>query len=274
MNPWCANRGDVLKHLVLCELLVRLGGTDVTYVDAFAGRPFNHLMDARDEFSRRRASHAGWADQFVAAVEDAPGRRLANSAYVRLLTASHPEGTFWQNGSVAVDPVYPGSAGFAWLLWGPTARWVCADTSSTDHDELAALFGRDAVVDDLVGVPGTWEEILGDAGPTTFVLVDPFDLTTRDERGDPARDFIYAAARHHATVAAWYPSGPRYDSQAIVDLVARLSELAVPVSTVESSWGELAGTSLTGAGMLVVGLDEHEVTEIRSLVQLVDRLPF
>lgn len=274
MNPWCANRGDVLKHLVLCELLVRLEGAGVTYVDAFAGRPFNHLMKAQYEFSRRRVPHGGWADQFLAAVEDAPCRRLANSPYVRLLTASHPEGTFWQNGSVAVDPVYPGSAGFAWLLLGPRARWICADTWGTDRGELTALFGHDAVLDDLVGIPEKWEEILSDSGRTTLVLVDPFDLTARGKRGEPARDFVYAAARHHATVAAWYPCGPRYDSLAIVDLAIRLSEFTVPVSTIESSWGELAGTSLNGAGMLLVGLDGQEVTEIRCLVQLVDKLPF
>lgn len=274
MNPWCGNRGDVLKHLVLCELLVHLGGSDVTYVDPLAGRPFNHLMDAEYEFSRRGTAKAGWADQFLTAVEAGPCQALAETPYVGLLTESHPEGTFWQEGSIGADPVYPGSAGFAWLLWGSAARWVCGDSSITDRAELRLLLGRDAVRDEQVGAPGGWDKMVGVGAPATLVLVDPFDLTARGSLAEAARGLVYAAAYRGATVAAWYPRGPRFDPQAIAGLTIRLRTLTAKVSIIESSWDKLGGSGLTGAGMLLVGLDRQKATEIGSLVQQVDKLRF
>src|SRR4051812_36397511 len=86
MNKHAGNFGDVVKHLLLAELLERECGRITTYIDPYAGRPMNDLSQREYSYARRstRTIAAGlpWADRYMRL---ASGGAFQGARYTRIL---------------------------------------------------------------------------------------------------------------------------------------------------------------------------------------------
>lgn len=271
MNPYCANRGDVLKHLVFCELLAEHVGGPLTYIDACAGRPFNRLDETGYLFADPERAKSDWADGFLTEALRRVGP-LADSQYASLLCQAHQRGSFFADGVLAERPVYPGSVGFAWLSRQqiPTT-WICAETDDSDREALCGLLGPGAtVMADLLGRTDMWPELLSGSTEPVFAFVDPFNLTADDKDGAQARRFFTTAAEQGAEAVAWYPIGSRFDSRAIDHLADAPSPSAVRL---EARWKLARASSLNGAGLLCSGIRRDLTDKVVELLSALGELP-
>ncbi len=180
-NPYFANVGDVVKHLVLAEVLdaVRPG----TYREAHAGAPVYALADQRP---RPLDVHA-----FLAAADGAPA--LAGSAYARRLRARPGE--------------YPGSTGLAAAL-ATGCRMLLCDTHPATREAIAAWAGASGLADRVEVVdadgPATLVARVPDDPAATVSLIDPFEITPEQGGAAPLDAFAALAARGERAVL-WYP---------------------------------------------------------------------
>jgi len=269
VNPFAANHGDVVKHLLLCEVLAAKPEVPLSYVDAYAGRPFNRISDQSFLFARRRADR-GWADSFMRAV-DRSGGDLARSEYATALRRRHSGGEFWTADGLAPDPLYPGSVGFAWLLRSQTTvAWMCAERDEADQRLLEELLGQEAVVSDLVGDDLRWRCLDPPAGHRQVVLVDPFNLARRTPEAERDGRFALEAAHRGSQVLAWYPIGRCFE-QAVVDQLA----VSTPQATVfVVRWPPEPDSSLEGCGLLTWNLGAELIGRLERLLASLDSLAY
>ncbi len=205
MNKHAANDGDVLKHLLLAELVHLERSRLRTYVDTHAGLPWNDLSQTGYRFNRRRAGRRWWADDFMkAANAGSLGPQVKNAQYTKLLAK-----TFWINGHVAPQPLYPGSVGVVQAVAQNVHEWLLAEAQTSDRRALRrAAVGATVVPSLLSPSVKLVTKLRGAIGPQCMVFVDLFRLAANgwvvpDARH--ARRFIVYAARAGALVMAWYP---------------------------------------------------------------------
>jgi len=247
MNKHAGNFGDVVKHLLLAELLERERSRIKTYIDPYAGSPVNDLSNAAYLYSRRskrtRAAGLPWADRYV---QLASVGALRRAQYTRIL----------KNLDFPGRTLYPGSAQIAADVLGTHARLLLADNDASDARALRRL--PRARVARSLSPDHPW--VAASLEQSAFVLVDPFNLRT----DSTAQSFVIAAARVGALVMAWYPL---YGPTGHPDIDKLWNSLVVPKSNrsvrVEVGWGRKDGASMCGAGMII-----SSVTSLATLRKL------
>jgi 23S rRNA A2030 N6-methylase RlmJ len=230
-NPYAANVGDVVKHLLLAEAILREAPS--RYVESHGGRldyPLRELDPGR-----------GGIGDFLEVAGGAP--LLDRSAYARLARGlAGPSGT---------DGTYPGSIAIAAELLPPGAGVVAFDLVETSaaslRDGLAAR-GRPATVVVGDGVAGALER----AAAGDVVFLDPFFVTEAGPAGvDSADAFAELAGRGVATLL-WYGAGNGPEER--IDWTQDIRDRVGPSPwRVEFGFPDLAG-GLACCGVLAVNL--------------------
>jgi 23S rRNA (adenine2030-N6)-methyltransferase len=121
------NHADVLKHLVLVQVLERMAEKDKPYtlIDTHAGAGGYSLE------SRYAQRHAEWADG-IGRLWNEAGLPPALARYIDLVRQ-------FDGGGARAEPTqYPGSPGFARALLRPVDRLRAYELHPTDHKILAA----------------------------------------------------------------------------------------------------------------------------------------
>jgi 23S rRNA A2030 N6-methylase RlmJ len=181
-NTYAANFGDVVKHAVLCESLVR------------------------EQPERYLESHGGRLDYDLGELEPGPGGvwdflsrssdfdTLDSSAYARIIrqVAGEPERPGRYPGSVALaDALLPASA--------EMILFELVEASASDLSDGLAALGRRSRVHVNDGLNGVCEK----ARPGDLVLLDPFHV--HEPRGDlTAVDVFVALASRGVSTILWY----------------------------------------------------------------------
>lgn len=237
------NAGDLLKHWVLTEILVRLNAKAKpwTYYDTHAGAGLYALAEpigGRLPSEWRSGIGPVWA-----AREKAPE---ALTRYLDLLASFNPDGRL---------VCYPGSPAIARALARdePPDRLILCERHPTDAAQLQHLFARDPAVQVLGG--DGWQLAARAMPPVVrrgVVLVDPSYELDRDYSA--VIPFVRAVRRcfPQAVVAVWYPLLKRYE---VPELRRRLRN----VLPEEHLWVELPvappphdGWGMYGSGMVVL----------------------
>ena len=268
MNPYAADPGDVVKHLVLAELLHAERRRITTYVDTHSGRPWNILRRPGYTFiDPQRQPCSAWADTFMElATSGKLGRDIKNAHYTKILQEDHGAGAFWGRSGLSSSPVYPGSVGIALASANNIASWFCGERNSWDQRQLrAALPPRSVFGSVLSGLPRARVE--GSLGHNCLVLVDPFDLDDAESQdARSARAFVIHAARQGAIVEAWYPLLTRKTPPSIAEAwegVRRGLKLEV-------WWSQGSGPPLKGAGIIVANVGAYVAQRITALLRALE----
>ena len=239
-NTYAANFGDVVKHAVLGEVLVR-------------ERPSRYLE-----------SHGGRFDYPLAELDPGPGgvwdflelgagRALASCAYAGLLAqvagSRHDPGT------------YPGSIALAAALLPSDSEVVAfelVDTSAAHLTERLAARGRAAAIHAAEGLKG----VRALARPGDLVLIDPFHVRERAGEMTAAETFELLASRDVATIL-WY---------AIYDPAEYGWPDEIIAAPDRSRWrtrliGDTTEGGLAGCGFLTAHLSSEAVAAAASIVE-------
>lgn len=235
------NHADVLKHVVLVQILRHLAGKDTPFwvIDTHAGaglydlgrEPAARLAEYRDGIGRL------WEEaRLPAAVAD----------YVELVRAANPEGRL---------RTYPGSPWLARRLLRPRDRLYLFELHATDAALLMEHFrhgGRQVTITAGDGFAGM-KALLPPAPRRGLVLMDPA-YERREEYGrvvEALRDGLRRFAT--GTYAIWYPRLARVEAQR---LPQRLKAAAQDRPWLHASLSVCAprpdGLGLYGSGMFVV----------------------
>ena len=268
MNPFAADPGDVVKHLVLAELLSAERRRITTYVDTHAGRPWNTLGRPGYVFSDpNRRPRAAWADTFMElATSGKLGRDVKNAPYTKILHGDQGRGAFWGRSGLSSSPVYPGSVGIALASHNTIGSWFCGERNGGDQRQLRAVLPPRSVFGSILSGAAR-ARVEGSLGRNALVLVDPFDLNDDgSEDARSARAFVIHAARKGAIVQAWYPLYTRKTPANIAeawDDVGRGLKLEV-------RWSQGGGPALNGAGIIVANAGANTARRIKALMHAVE----
>lgn len=237
------NHADVLKHLVLCQVLRYMAGKDKPYtlVDTHAGAG-GYSLESR--YARRKGEH-----------EDGIGRVLARGDrppivddYAALVQAFNAGGPVTQ---------YPGSPAIAQQLLRPGDRLRLHELHPTDYRILESFLGsRPRTQIDMSDGYAALKSELPPTSRRAVVLVDPsYEIKTDYPR-------VLAAVREaltrfaEAVVLVWYPQLLTIESaqlpgrlQAAADALAPKGWLHVRL-TVQAP--DAQGFGLVGSGMVVI----------------------
>jgi len=268
VNPYAANPGDVVKHLVLAELLHAERRRITAYVDSHSGRPWNMLTRPEYTFiDPQRQPRAAWADTFMElATGEKLGRDIKNAHYTKILQEDHGAGAFWGSSGLSSSPVYPGSVGIALASATNIASWFCGERDSGDQRRLrAALPPRSVFGSVLSGLARARVE--ASLGPSCLVLVDPFDLDDAEsEDARSARAFVIHAARRGAIVEAWYPLVTRKTPANIAEAWKSVGHGL----KLEVWWSQGGGPPLKGAGIIVANVGARFARRITGLLRALE----
>jgi 23S rRNA A2030 N6-methylase RlmJ len=269
VNEHAADAGDVLKHLLLAQVLHLERGRIAVYMDTHAGRPWNDLTQPGYRFCRERRRGPAWADEFMeAATSGALGRQVLEARYTALLRQ-----TFSNGSTLASPPVYPGSVGIACeLLSGDAAlEWFCGEQDRADRNALARELPKGAAIWDTLLAPTAMarvERLRRCVRPETFVLVDPFRLAQSGRRSPDwydalcARRFTVQAARQGALVMAWYalhrPGTPAIIEKEIWDQLTTPPLRPTRCLKLEIRWSQSNSQALSGAGLIIANLARQD----------------
>jgi 23S rRNA (adenine2030-N6)-methyltransferase len=203
------NHADVLKHVVLLQLIAQLTQKEkpLWVIDTHAGAGCYPLAEG---FAARNA-------EFETGIGRLWSRRdlppvLAD--YVEAVRVVNPDGAL---------RFYPGSPQLAFQATRPQDRLRLFELHSTESRELQAYFrdaGRRVSVVPGDGYAGL-KSVLPPPSRRGLVLVDPSYETTSDYRAVPAA--IRDALQRFATgvYAVWYPQIPRRESEQLPDQLRR-----------------------------------------------------
>jgi 23S rRNA A2030 N6-methylase RlmJ len=263
VNPYAADPGDVVKHLVLAELLHVERRRITTYIDTHSGRPWNDLIRPGYTFGDAdRQPRAAWADDFMKlAVSGVLGRDVKNARYTKILQTDRGSGMFWRQAGLSSRPVYPGSVGIALASDLSVEAWFCGEINSADQKRLRAALPPGSVFRSLISAPGR-ARVDRAVAPDAFVLVDPFDLHSGSEEARSARDFVLHASREGALVEAWYPLFGRSTPTAITDTWRSVAHGL----NLEVRWSAGNASTLQGAGIIVTNPGEPAALRITTLM--------
>jgi 23S rRNA A2030 N6-methylase RlmJ len=263
VNPYAADPGDVVKHLVLAELLHVERRRVTTYIDTHSGRPWNDLSRRGYIFADAdRKPRAAWADDFMKlAVSDALGRDVKNARYTKILQEDRGSGMFWRGAGLSSPPVYPGSVGIALASDLNVEAWFCGEINSADQKRLRSALPSGSVFRSLISAPGR-ARVDRAVASDAFVLVDPFDFHSGSEDARSARDFVLHASREGALVEAWYPLFARNTPTAITATWRSVTRGL----NLEVRWSTGNASTLQGAGIIVANPSERAARRITALM--------
>lgn len=268
VNPYAANPGDVVKHLVLAELLSCERRHLTTYIDTHAGRPWNGVSKREFLFSHaERQPSVPWADGYMErAVSGELGEDIKQARYTKILNRDHGAGAFWGRNGLASSPVYPGSVGIALASDLAIKRWFCGEANSRDRGRLRAALPPGSV---FTSVLSRWGRTRVDPaiGPDACILVDPWDLSdTTIEDSRKAQAFIADAVARGAIVEAWYPLS-RPDTPATMEELLQSLDRGMKL---EVWWSPGTGPPLRGvlggAGVIVANAGTDTTRRLATLV--------
>jgi 23S rRNA (adenine2030-N6)-methyltransferase len=235
------NFGDVLKHLVLVELLARLTAKDkpLFFLDTHAGRG---RYDLNGDESRR----AGEAREGILRLAAADPRPEAAQRYLGTVRASDPA-------NAASIRFYPGSPRLAAQLLRPGDRGAFCELAPREAAALRQEFGGDRRL--AVHERDGYEALAALLPPRErrgLVLVDP-PYEAQEQEFDAIRAALGRAFERWPTgvYAIWYPikrSGPlqRFHEALLALGVERLFVAELCVHPRDSRAG------LNGSGMAIV----------------------
>lgn len=240
-NTYAANFGDVVKHAVLCEVMVR--ERPVRYLESHGGKLTYDLADLVP------GPGGVWDFLELARADEV----LSRSAYAQSLRSS--AGTRDRPGT------YPGSIALAAAHLPAESRVVAFELVPASASELAdglASMGRPATVEVADGLSGVCE--VARSGDLAFL--DPFDVHERGDALTSAEAFCELAARGLSTVL-WYAIYDPSESAAWI-------EDTITGGTPRGWSARLVGTSaeggLAGCGFLTANLSAESETAAESLV--------
>ncbi len=237
------NHADVLKHLVLAEVLRYMGEKDKPYtvVDTHAGAG-GYALDGR--YAQKNAEHAGG----IAALYARKDLPEPLQQYVQLVHDFNPGKKLEQ---------YPGSPAIARMLMRFDDRLRCYELHGTDHRILASYL-EDRANTQVLQQDG-FASLKAELPPPSrrgVVLIDP----PYEIKADYGK--VVAALREglqrfaDGTIAIWYPQLQTVES---AQLVQRLKSAAEPVA--KKGWlhvrltvaqADERGFGMMGSGMFVV----------------------
>lgn len=225
MNHHFGNVGDVVKHLVLCELLQERPDE---YVETHAGDPDYSLDQLRER---------AWDVRDLLGSADAD---LGATAYLRLLRSHVRAGRCPGSVGLALGMLEPGTSHFR--LW---------DTDGQSRHRLRAAFGRRGAGERLYlsGSDGLSGALALSPHLGRLTLIDPFRLEDRDD-GPDSLELTTTLSRCGEQVMLWYPRvrEPLETREALEDL-ERESALSVRVEVRE----RIGQAGLAGCGIIILG---------------------
>lgn len=245
-NKYAANFGDVVKHAVLCEVIVR-------------ERPRRYLE-----------SHGGTLGYELAELVPGPGGvwdflEVASDHDV-LNRSAYAESVRRAVGTRRDPGNYPGSIALAARLLPSTSEIIAFElvpASATELSEGLAAMGRGATVEVADGLTGVCDR----AQSGDLVLLDPFHVQARGDAFSSAEAFSMLAARGVSTML-WYAI---YDPSESDEWIAD----SIP-STVPRGWsarlvGESTEGGLAGCGFLTAHISAEAETAAAAIVDALTR---
>jgi 23S rRNA (adenine2030-N6)-methyltransferase len=245
-NTYAANFGDVVKHAVLCEVIIR--ERPRRYLESHGGRLYYELGDL--------VPGPGGVWDFLE--EASESDVLDSSAYA--ISLRREVGTRNDPGR------YPGSIALA-AEWLPVASDVVAfelvTASATELSEGLVAMGRSATVEVGDGLAGVCE--LARSGD--LVLLDPFHVHERGDAFSSVDAFCVLATRGVRTVL-WYAI---YDPSESNEWIADTISSAVPRGWSARVIGDSTEGGLAGCGFLTAHLSPESETAAGSIVEALAR---
>jgi 23S rRNA (adenine2030-N6)-methyltransferase len=233
------NHADVLKHLVLVQVLRYMNGKDkpYRYVDTHAGAGGYSLEG-------RYAQKKGEFERGIALLWERDDLPEPLADYVSLVRQFNPQGALEQ---------YPGSPAIAQMLLRPTDQMRLFELHPTEHRILDAYLGKQRGVE--VRHADGFDGLKGTLPPTTrrgVVLMDP----SYEGNGDYGR--VIASLREallrfaEGVYVIWYPQVQKVEA---AELPRRLEALA-PKGWLHArltvAKPDSLGFGLAGSGMFVI----------------------
>jgi 23S rRNA (adenine2030-N6)-methyltransferase len=233
------NHADVLKHLVLVQVLRYMNGKDkpYRYVDTHAGAGGYSLEG-------RYAQKKGEYERGIALLWERDDLPEPLADYVSLVRQFNPQGALEQ---------YPGSPAIAQMLLRPTDQMRLFELHPTEHRILDAYLGKQRGVE--VRHADGFDGLKGTLPPTTrrgVVLMDP----SYEGNGDYGR--VIASLREallrfaEGVYVIWYPQVQKVEA---AELPRRLEALA-PKGWLHArltvAKPDSLGFGLAGSGMFVI----------------------
>jgi 23S rRNA (adenine2030-N6)-methyltransferase len=204
------NHADVLKHLVLVQVLKYLNQKDKPwwYVDTHAGAG---VYDLRSDYARKNLEHATGIVRLWERTDLPP----AVADYVEVVRGLNPDGRL---------RLYPGSPWIASRLMRTQDRLRLFELHPADADLLRrslAELGRQVRIEAADGFAGL-KAVLPPPPRRGLVLCDPAYEVKTDYRKVPAA--LKAGLERFATgiYAVWYPMLPRLESRELPERLKRL----------------------------------------------------
>ncbi|OBS08893.1 23S rRNA (adenine(2030)-N(6))-methyltransferase RlmJ [Acidihalobacter prosperus] len=232
------NHADVLKHLVLIELLDALRRKDKPFcvIDTHAGDGV-YALDAPE--SAKLAEHAGG----IGRLWEARGLHPAVDVYLDAVAVHNPAGALRR---------YPGSPLLVAERLRPGDRLVAAEAHGTAYEHLSECLGRRRGVQLRAGDGyASLKALLPPSERRGLVLIDPsYETAGEYERLNAALRMIHQRFRQ-GMVAVWYPLVPRKPA---APWLASVRELGIPDVLVAELRVEPPGADfgLYGSGMLLI----------------------
>lgn len=244
-NTYAANFGDVVKHAVLCEVVV--GERPRRYLESHGGRLFYDLAGLEPG--------PGGVWDFLELADD---HDLSGFVYAGLIRSA--AGTRHDPGK------YPGSIALAAERLPAESDVVAFElvpASATELAEGLAAMGRSATVEVADGLTGVCER----ARPGDLVLLDPFHVHERGEAFSSVEAFAVLAARGVSTILWYAIYDPSESDEWISD--------SIP-GTVAPGWsarlvGDTTLGGLAGCGFLTAHLSSKSEAAARSTVEALAR---
>ncbi|QTN23134.1 23S rRNA (adenine(2030)-N(6))-methyltransferase RlmJ [Rhizobacter sp. AJA081-3] len=233
------NHADVLKHLVLVQVLRYMNGKDkpYRYVDTHSGAGGYSLEG-------RYAQKKGEFERGIALLWERDDLPEPLADYVSLVRQFNPQGALEQ---------YPGSPAIAQMLLRPTDQMRLFELHPTEHRILDAYLGKQRGVE--VRHADGFDGLKGTLPPTTrrgVVLMDP----SYEGNGDYGR--VIASLRDallrfaEGVYVIWYPQVQKVEA---AELPRRLEALA-PKGWLHArltvAKPDSLGFGLAGSGMFVI----------------------
>jgi 23S rRNA (adenine2030-N6)-methyltransferase len=258
------NHADVLKHVVLLDLLHRLTAKDkpLRYIETHAGAGTYDLT--RGAARKNREYESGIA-RLVAATETPE----SVARLVALVRAA--------NGGTAALAAYPGSPELARAVLRAEDRAYLFERHPAEYRRLAAAMRDDRRIvvrheDGLAGCLG----LVPPPERRGLLLIDP-----AYERADEQHAVVDAVAKAHrrfptGVIAVWYPVVERRWAARFVAAVAKIGVQRARVYELVVA-PDARNRGLTGSGMIVVNppwqSDEALVPALRWLAAGLEQMP-
>ena len=234
------NHADVLKHLVLMQLLDYFNQKDKPYwvIDTHAGAGV-YALDTG--YAMQNAEYQTGIARLLAR-DDLPA---ALAAYVGLVRQPNP---------TAALRVYPGSPWIAQHLLREQDQLRLFELHPTDSQHLSANFadaGRRVKVQNIDGFAGL-KANLPPAPRRGLVLIDPSYEEKQDYQRVPAalKDALKRFAT--GTYAVWYPLLQRHESQHFVTALKNVQEKAWLNVSLTVHTPKADGFGMHGSGMFIL----------------------